>query len=110
MGDWCPVGGVVLPRFVAQSMAEPQVIVVGAGLAGIAAALELQRKNVVVVVLEARDVAGGRVRSASLASTKVDMGAHWLHGTEGVQCFEGPSSVSCHPETQGSWPIQFGCW
>ncbi len=41
----------------------PQVIVVGAGLAGLAAAYELDRAGVGVTVLEARSRPGGRVRT-----------------------------------------------
>ncbi len=42
-------------------MAEMDVIVVGAGLAGLTAAYELQRAGRHVVVLEARERLGGRV-------------------------------------------------
>ncbi|MDG3008359.1 flavin monoamine oxidase family protein [Paludisphaera mucosa] len=42
----------------------PPVVVVGAGLAGLAAALELAERGVPVRVLEARSEPGGRVRTA----------------------------------------------
>ena len=42
------------------------VIVVGAGLAGLAAARDLDRAGVDVLVLEARDRPGGRVEQATL--------------------------------------------
>ncbi len=42
------------------------VIVVGAGLAGLAAARDLHRAGVDVLVLEARDRPGGRVEQATL--------------------------------------------
>ena len=41
----------------------PQVLVLGAGLAGLAAAYELQRAGFGVTVLEARSRPGGRVRT-----------------------------------------------
>jgi monoamine oxidase len=43
------------------------VVVVGAGLAGLAAAYELRRAGFEVVVLEARDRVGGRVRTVRFA-------------------------------------------
>jgi monoamine oxidase len=55
------------------------VVVVGAGLAGLAAAGELSRHGSHVVVLEARGRVGGRC----CTSEGVDLGAHWIHGTDG---------------------------
>lgn len=56
-----------------------RVVVVGAGLAGLAAAHALTERGVQVVVLEARERLGGRVHTEG----GVDLGAHWIHGTEG---------------------------
>jgi len=56
-----------------------RVIVIGAGLAGLAAAAALAERNFGVVVLEARDRVGGRCYTKD----GVDHGAHWIHGTEG---------------------------
>lgn len=57
------------------------VIVVGAGMAGLAAARTLAVAGLTVVVLEARDRVGGRV-STSLDSTggPVELGAEFIHG------------------------------
>ena len=59
------------------------VIVIGAGIAGLTAASELVRQGYRVKVLEARDRVGGRVWSTALAGQTVDLGAQWLEGTLG---------------------------
>jgi monoamine oxidase len=56
-----------------------RVIVVGAGLAGLAAADSLHRAGAEVVVLEARDRVGGRVWSRELSNGAiVEMGAEFI--------------------------------
>jgi monoamine oxidase len=56
-----------------------RVAVVGAGLAGLTAAYELQRAGAEVVVLEARDRVGGRVWSRRLENgAVVEMGAEFV--------------------------------
>jgi len=58
------------------------VAVVGAGVAGLAAARELRRRGLTVVVLEARDRIGGRIftlRDPRLP-LPVELGAEFVHG------------------------------
>ena len=56
------------------------VIVVGAGLAGLCAANSLQARGRQVLVLEARDRIGGRVYTRRTAAGEpVEMGAQWLN-------------------------------
>jgi len=58
------------------------VVVVGAGLAGLTAARELSRGGFDVVVLEGRDRVGGRTNSAMLAGIPVDLGASFVGPTQ----------------------------
>jgi polyamine oxidase len=60
-----------------------RVIVVGAGMSGLAAAHALEASGVEVLVLEARDRLGGRTHTVSLDGVSVDAGAGWIHGIEG---------------------------
>jgi monoamine oxidase len=62
-----------------QGTAGMRVVVVGAGLAGLAAADELRRAGAEVVVVEARDRVGGRVFSKRLRNgALIEMGAEFI--------------------------------
>ncbi|GAA3446400.1 flavin monoamine oxidase family protein [Planomonospora venezuelensis] len=60
-----------------------RVIVIGAGFAGLAAANALTSAGVEVLVLEARDRLGGRIRTAEIGGTDIDLGAAWIHTPQG---------------------------
>jgi monoamine oxidase len=68
----------MLPSF-APLPADPDVVIIGAGAAGIGAARALLARGLSVAVLEARDRVGGRAVTVSLRGHPVDLGAHWLH-------------------------------
>lgn len=59
-----------------------KVIVIGAGVSGLAAARHLMDAGCEVIVLEARDRLGGRLHTDRSLGTPVEMGANWIHGTE----------------------------
>jgi monoamine oxidase len=59
--------------------ADPDVIIVGAGSAGIAAARRLMADGLTVTILEARNRIGGRTLTQSFKGHPLDLGAHWLH-------------------------------
>jgi monoamine oxidase len=57
-----------------------EVIVIGAGMAGLTAARALAERGVRVLVLEARERVGGRVFSQRAEGAVVELGAEFIHG------------------------------
>nr|WP_143780228.1 NAD(P)/FAD-dependent oxidoreductase [Leptolyngbya sp. 'hensonii'] len=67
-----------------QNPHEQRVLVVGAGVAGLAAAKTLVQNGYDVSVIEARDRIGGRVWTHSKwGDAPMDLGASWIHGIQG---------------------------
>lgn len=63
---------------------DPDVIVVGAGLAGLIAARELARAGARVLVFEARERVGGRVMGAALeGGGRIEAGGQWVGPGQG---------------------------
>lgn len=60
-------------------MPNSEVVVVGAGMAGLSCALQLTRSGVDVVVLEASDAVGGRIRTDRVDSMQLDRGFQLLN-------------------------------
>jgi monoamine oxidase len=65
-----------------ESTQSSEVLVIGAGIAGLAAARHLAINGYDVVVLEARDRIGGRIWTSQALSIPADLGASWIHGFE----------------------------
>jgi monoamine oxidase len=63
--------------------AKADVIVIGAGIAGLAAARALSQAGRSVIVLEARDRIGGRIHTDRSLGFATELGANWIHGAEG---------------------------
>ena len=58
------------------------VVVVGAGLAGLVAARELSSAGRDVLVVEARDRVGGRVETQTVDGVTIDLGGTWIGATQ----------------------------
>jgi monoamine oxidase len=64
------------------------VLVVGAGMAGLAAAHSLIDAGWPVRLIEARDRVGGRINTSRDWGVPLEMGASWIHGTKGNPVME----------------------
>ena len=66
-----------------RSSGEWDVVVVGAGAAGIAAGRRLVEAGAAVIVLEARNRIGGRaMTTATSLGIAIDLGCEWLHSAD----------------------------
>lgn len=62
-------------------MADPDILIIGAGIAGLSAATELARAGLRVAVLEARGRIGGRIYTVlDSENCQVELGAEFVHG------------------------------
>lgn len=62
------------------------VLIIGAGVSGLAAARDASRAGLRVQILEGRAIIGGRVQTDE--STGMDVGASWIHGHVGNPVYE----------------------
>ena len=79
--------GLVLPGLGRVRAAAPRtdydVIVIGAGISGLAAAQDLANRGADVLVIEARDRTGGRIHTDFSLGAPFEWGAGWIHGPRG---------------------------
>ncbi len=56
------------------------ILIIGAGIAGLAAARQLKSSSFQVTVLEGRNRIGGRIYTDRTPGLPIDLGASWIHG------------------------------
>ena len=63
------------------AQSNPDVVVIGAGAAGLSATAELMKRGISVLCIEGMNRIGGRCYTdMSTFGVPADHGAHWLHG------------------------------
>ncbi|MEM7242018.1 MAG: FAD-dependent oxidoreductase [Pseudomonadota bacterium] len=75
--------GVIAAETIYETTDAGSVAIVGAGVSGLTAALWLSEEGYDVTVFEARDRIGGRVWTDHRLGVPLDLGASWIHGTDG---------------------------
>ena len=85
-----------------------RIVVVGAGMAGLAAARRLDDAGMDITVLEARDRIGGRMWTDTSLGVPIDLGAAWIHGIENNPLTELADQVGARRvETDFDRPVLF---
>ena len=70
---------------------QADVLILGAGMSGVAAAAVLHQAGVSFLVIEGTDRIGGRVKAVQFASKQIEEGANWIHG---ARSREGAGNVA----------------
>jgi monoamine oxidase len=100
--------GVRAARQLISEVEPTRVVVIGAGIAGAAAAKTLANAGIAVRVLEATDRIGGRIHSSTEWGAPVELGAAWVHFTKGnpVTGLAAAAGVSLVPTDYGDGLIR----
>jgi monoamine oxidase len=87
-------------------MSDADVVIVGAGPAGLAAALTLRNSGLTVIHVEARDRIGGRTWTTSIGRyTGIDVGAHWLHARKANPLAKEAKRLGIDLHSADKWPM-----
>lgn len=87
-----------------------RLIVVGAGVAGLAAADAARAAGAEVVVLEARDRVGGRTWTAPLGDGWIDLGAAWVHDPSANPVAEALAAAGVPTRNDGIFHSRMAVW
>ena len=90
---------------------DPEVIVIGAGAAGLAAAAELTRAGRRTLLLEARDRIGGRIltRHEPQLASPIELGAEFIHGhAPPTRALLEQAGLGCVDAAGGRWILKDG--
>ena len=92
-----------------QEEKEYDVIIVGAGISGLAAGKALKENGHDVLILEARDRVGGRIWTEPIkidnSTIFLDLGASWIHGTKynPIYAIAKKHNITTHPTIPDDW-------
>lgn len=85
------------------AMHDSDVVIVGAGLTGLRAALELSRAGLSVLVIEQNDAVGGRMRTSTVRGALIDHGFQvLLTGYPELQTLPSLAALECKHFTSGA--------
>jgi NAD(P)-binding Rossmann-like domain len=87
-----------------------RVIVVGAGIAGLTAADAARCAGAEVLVVEARDRIGGRIRTVPLGPGKIDLGGAWVHSPIANPVAEALALAGIATRNDGAYGAPMAVW
>jgi polyamine oxidase len=87
-----------------------RVIVVGAGIAGLTAADAARCAGAEVLVVEARDRIGGRIRTVPLGPGNIDLGGAWVHSPVGNPVAEALALAGIATRNDGAYGAPMAVW
>jgi len=87
----------LLPGRAKAAIADVDVIVIGAGIAGLAAAQRLVELGYETIVLEADSAPGGRIKTDWTLDAPFELGAGWIHGPDGNPISDLARAVDAKP-------------
>lgn len=92
-------------------MDQPDIIIIGAGAAGVGAGLECQARGIPFVIIEAADRVGGRAHTASGGLERAwDWGCHWLHCADVNPLVPWAAKLGARYERLADEDVEFAIW